>query len=526
MKHSRPIFYGENMQATIQQLDQAIAQGQVAKAISLGESLVQAWPKNQHVALSLSEAYRMAGETGKARAAAKSAYAIDPAFPFAQAQFLRCLMPFAEHHTMMTVLEKALAADCRDPWCLQVFSDAAIAIDEWSLAREFLGQLSSHTQGVQQGQARYMQGVSFQVSGMHDQAIAALQQAASIPALAPRAYWSMVSLDSDSVSDNALETLLQSESMPGSEKRYVWQSLGQKKHLAGEHAAAFKCWQSANQLSLPLHRYSHSHWERFFEQLKQGVASPESFLQDSQAASHASPIFVVGLPRSGSTLLEQLLVASGRVQALGELRDLEVIVQEVLGRNIRPMPMDVTGEDWRQVAQSGVAQQYQARIASRCRPDMIPCDKNPANVLWLGVILRAWPDAKIIHVHKTPEAACLGAFRQIFAAAAPWSYQLEDIAHYYRHTQSLLQYWHQQYPGRILDVSYEAFVTDPVAEGRRVFGYLGLPWHDAVVEGVGQQSTNIPTASSSQVRAGVHQGYLHAWEAYQQSLEPFTKAIA
>lgn len=513
------------MGATIQQLDQAIAQGRITQAVDLGESLIRGQPGNQHVALSLSEAYRLAGKTGAAKLTAGKAYALDPDFSFAQAQLLRCLLPYAEHCTMKPVLEKALQSGCKDRWCLQVFSDAAIAIDEWGLARKFLDLLARVTQGVQQAQAHYMRGISCQVAGENEQAIAALKMAAATPALAARALWSMVSVDPDSTTIDKLESVLQVESTPEQEKRYVWQALGQKKHLAGEHEAAFHCWQQANRLSEPLHHYSHPHWEHFFYQLQQGVASAGQF-QQAEEGSAESPIFIVGLPRSGSTLLEQLLIASGKVQALGELRDLEVTVQDVLDKPVRPMPIEMNSSDWGRVAQSSIAVRYLDRIASRRRAGLIPCDKNPANVLWLGVILKAWPNARVIHVHKTPEAACLGVYRQLFAAAAPWSYQLEDIAHYYRHYQSLLQFWQQQFPGRMLDVQYEAFVADPVGEGRNVFNYLGLDWDDAVVEGIGQQKVNIPTASSSQVRAGIHQGYLHAWEAYKTQLKPFTKAIA
>ena len=514
------------MTGTIQQLDQAINQGQIGQAIVLGEALIKALPDNQHVALSLSEAYRQAGQTGLAKATARQAFEIDAAFSFAQAQYLRCLLPYADHKIMMSVLEQARSMSGTDPWCLQVFSDAAVAIDEWQLAGEFLSLLEENSQGEPQAQAHYMRGVSFQVAGSNDAAMERFKMAAKVAAVAPRAYWSMVSIEPDSVSIHQLQSLLNHSAVAEQEKRYLWQSLGQKYHKANDHVEAFKCWQQANRLSRLLHPYSHQHWERFFDQLQGGLRAEEAFVQSAGPVADKSPIFIVGLPRSGSTLIEQLLVASGEVQSLGELRDLEIIVQESLNKDIRPMPLNLVADDWSRVAQSGVAQRYQERIGSRVEADSIPCDKNPANLLWLGVILKAWPDAKIIHVRKSPEAACLGAYRQLFAAAAPWSYSLADIAHYYQYCQSLLNFWQGQFPGRILEVSYESFVEAPEEQGRRILDYLGLDWCDDMVAGIGQQQSTIPTASSTQVRLGLHTGFLHAWEPYKTQLEPFTKAIS
>jgi len=512
---------------TIQQLDQAINKGELALAIRLGESLYRDSPGSQHVALSLSEAYRQAGKTAQASQTAKQAYHLDPAFVFAQAQYLRCLLPYADHKAMFEILQQALKLDIHDPWCLQVFSDAAVAIDEWQVASEFLGKLEQHSQGVQKAQAQYMRGVSFQVSGMNDKAILLFRAAQhSSGAVAPRALWSLTSVDPAAVTTSELDAALGDPSVSEQEKRYLWQASGQKRHSEGDHEQAFDCWQRANTLSEPLHQYSHQRWEDFFAQLQDGVICGGEFVRSAEAEQTESPVFIVGLPRSGSTLVEQLLVASGQVQALGELRDLEVSVQEVLGRDIRPLPFDISNDDWCRVAQSDLAVHYDKRTASRREKGVIPCDKNPANVLWLGIILNAWPTARIIHVHKAPEAACLGAYRQLFSAAAPWSYRLEDIAHYYHHYRALISFWEDRFPGRILDVQYEDFVSHPKEQGRKIFQYLGLDWRDDLVAGVGQQKGVIPTASSSQVRAGVHQGYLHAWEPYKAQLALFTKAIS
>ena len=514
------------MTGTIQQLDQAINQGQISQAILLGEALHKASPGNQHVALSLSEAYRQAGQTGSAKATAQLAFEIDPTFPFAQAQYLRCLIPYADHLAMMAVLEKARLLSVTDPWCLQVCSDAAVAIDEWQMAGEFLKLLEDRTQGGQRAQAQYLRGVSYQVAGRNDAAMEKFNIAANTPALVPRAYWSMVSVDTDSVPFEELERRLNHSETPAKDKRYLWQSLGQKFHKVGEYEQAFRCWQQANTLSQPMHPYRHSDWTKFFGQLQKGMKSVWPFASQAGHVASRPPVFIVGLPRSGSTLIEQLLVASGRVQALGELRDLEVIIQESVNKDIRPMPIKLEVSDWEQVAQSNIADNYHQRISSRLRSDKIPCDKNPANVLWLGVILNAWPDAKIIHVHKSPEATCLGVYRQLFAAAAPWSYNLPDIAHYYRHCQSLLDYWQTEFPGRILDVSYEAFVERPEEQGQKIYDYLGLDWCNESLAGIGQQQGNIPTASTSQIREGLHAGYLRAWEPYKTQLEPFTKALS
>ncbi len=239
-----------------------------------------------------------------------------------------------------------------------------------------------------------------------------------------------------------------------------------------------------------------------------------------------APIFIVGMPRTGTTLLERCLGQHPEILAAGELphfanaltaaalahRKAARLSRQDLIATAPQLDLRALGEDY----------------LSRCRPQAHTrahfIDKLPLNYLYCGLIHRALPAARIIHLTRHPLASCHAMYKTLFKDAYPFSYDFDDLARYYAGYRSLMRHWHAAMPGVILDVSYEGLVGDLKSELRRVLAYCGLEWHDACLE-FHRNPNPSATASASQVRQPLYASSLHLWEHYATELKPLYERL-
>jgi hypothetical protein len=237
------------------------------------------------------------------------------------------------------------------------------------------------------------------------------------------------------------------------------------------------------------------------------------------------PIFIVGLPRTGTTLLERMLDRVPGVRSAGELMDFKQALGAAVGRVQREAPALSPIEAALRVDVASLGADYLrgAREAAHGAPVFI--DKMPVNFLYCGLIRAALPKARILHLRREPMDACHAVFKTLFAQAYFFSYDQHELADYYDRYRRLMAHWHAVLPGAILDVRYEDLVTDTEAQARRVLAFCGLPWDDAVLspEGNARPST---TASAAQVRQPVHAGSIGRWKAVADGLEPLRRRLS
>jgi hypothetical protein len=265
-------------------------------------------------------------------------------------------------------------------------------------------------------------------------------------------------------------------------------------------------------------RYSLEEDERLF------AAIQKMFNQAAELppAGPDGPIFIIGLPRSGSTFVEQMLVNSGVVDAPGELWDFEALLSAP-----QPMPGSLTDEQLADLPGrdfSAIGEEYLDRVAARLEPGRRFVDKNPFNFRFVGMILQALPQARIVHVHKQPLEACLGTFRHLFASVAPWSCTLGEVAGYYRLYNSMMLHWQQQYPDQILTLDYEHIVREPKQAAERLYSHCGLAWKDEYLTVKGDNRA-IRSASASQVRQGLNTEALGTASHYDEQLKPLARQL-
>jgi hypothetical protein len=233
-------------------------------------------------------------------------------------------------------------------------------------------------------------------------------------------------------------------------------------------------------------------------------------------ASDPAPVFILGLPRSGSTLIEQILASHSQVEGTEELTQIECYAAELSGGL-----QNLAAADARRLGERYLAETRAYRKTAR--PFFI--DKMPNNFWHIGLIHLALPNAKIIDIRREPLACCFGNLKQLFGAARQeFSYSIEDIARYYRTYLELMSHWHAVLPGRVLTVHYEDVVEDLEGNVRRILDYCGLAFESACLQ-FHQTRRSVRSASSEQVRQPLSREGLHQWRHYEPWLGPLKEAL-
>lgn len=228
-----------------------------------------------------------------------------------------------------------------------------------------------------------------------------------------------------------------------------------------------------------------------------------------------SVVFVLGMPRSGTTLVEQILASHSQVYGAGELRFLERSVSAIDWRS-EPLSSDKL---------KSVRDAYFAALEGIGASEPWITDKLPFNFWWIGFIFAAVPDARVVHVRRDARAICWSNFRRFFPSPrVGFASDLEDLAEYYRLYAGLMDFWHEKFPGRIYDLDYEMLTEHQEDETRRLLEYVGLDWEDACLD-FHETKRAVRTLSASQVRRSLYRGSSDEWRRYAGHLGPLIERL-
>jgi tetratricopeptide (TPR) repeat protein len=370
---------------------------------------------------------------------------------------------------------------------------------------------------------------SLKTVGRREESIDAYRAAAAARPNFGDAYWSLANLKTYRFSDAELGRMRIEESAPTTalvDRYHLCFALGKAYEDRGEYAESFHYYEQGNALKKAASRYRPELIERN-TRLQKEVCTRDFFAaRAGWGAASAAPIFIVGLPRSGSTLLEQILASHSRVEGTSELADIPRMALDLQGRDPDlehpPYPGVLAQLHADDVRRLGEKYLTDTGIYRTGKPFFI--DKMPNNFRHLGLIHLILPNARIIDARREPMACCFGNFKQHFASGQEFTYSLSDIARYYRTYLELMNHWNEVLPGRVLKVEHEAVVEDLDGSVRRILEFCGLDFEISCVE-FHKTERSIRTASSEQVRQPIFREGLDQWKRYEPWLGPLKAAL-
>jgi hypothetical protein len=235
------------------------------------------------------------------------------------------------------------------------------------------------------------------------------------------------------------------------------------------------------------------------------------------------PIFVLGMPRSGTTLTEQIISSHPDVHGAGELPDLMAIAQRDVAGTGAVFPNNIPALDLAGLGTWGA--DYVNGLQRRAPTAKRITDKMPVNFLAIGLIHMMLPNAKIIHVDRNPVDTCLSCFMQLFSSRQDQTYDLAELGRYYVDYARLMEHWRNVLPkGAFLDVQYEDIVADQETQARLMIAFCGLDWNDACID-FHKNKRPVRTASVSQVRQPIYKSSVERWRPYEKFLGPLLDAL-
>jgi tetratricopeptide (TPR) repeat protein len=317
-----------------------------------------------------------------------------------------------------------------------------------------------------------------------------------------------------------LEAVLSRRPRPDDELRIRY-ALAKEYEDIGEAGRAFRHLEAANTAHKARIGYDFSSDAAIFDAIENGFRQPGFFAGGSKLSD--APIFITGMPRTGTTLVDRILSVHPQVHSAGELQAMPLAIKQLAGTRSRQVLDPETVAASAALAPETVGRAYLAHAGQHVqRADGRFIDKLPANFLNIGHIARALPHAAIICLRRHPLDTVWSNYKNLFATSSAYyfySYDLIDTARYFARFDRLMGFWEQLFPGRILPLSYEALVADQEAESRRLYAHCGLEWTAAAL--TFHTSTDaVATPSAAQVRRPIYRDAVARWRAHTEALAP------
>jgi tetratricopeptide (TPR) repeat protein len=450
-----------------------------------------------------------------------------PDYQAARYDYVQVLLSRHKHVRALEELDKLLKVEPGNRTYRTAYATARVGLGDNKKAVELYRELLLETPRA--FELHLSIAHALKTLGRQDEAIESYRTAAGIRPSYGDAYWSLANLKTYRFADGEIARMRVEESAPNTalaDRFHLCFALGKALEDRGEYAESFKYYERGNALKKAESRYKPEHTERN-ARLQASVCSTELFgARQGVGSASAAPIFIVGLPRAGSTLLEQILASHSQVEGTMELPDIPRIVQELQGRESTDADpryprvlAELPAEEFRRLGEKYLAD---TRVYRAGKPRFI--DKMPNNFRHIGLIHLILPNAKIIDARREAMACCFSNFKQLFASGQEFTYSLEDIGRYYKSYVALMEHWNTVLPDKILRVAHQEVVNDLEGNVRRILAFCGLEFEPQCVE-FHKTERSVRTASSEQVRQPIFKEGLDQWRHFEPWLDPLKKVL-
>ncbi len=452
--------------------------------------------------------------------------ALAPHYNAARYDLVLTLVDLHKHQRAREEAEKLMAAEPNNPGVRVTYAGILMALGDVDGAIERYRKLIQEMPG--DSELHQSLGHALKTNGQQPEAVASYHRATDIRAEFGEAYWSLANLKTYRFSDAELDRMRQFEAQPfiqRADRYHLCFALGKGLEDRGEYAESFRYYERGNALKKEASRYRAAMQEKAALR-QQEICTPEFFAaRRGWGCSSAAPIFVLGLPRAGSTLLEQILASHSQIEGTMELANVPRLVgslgsQSSFGETHYPDALqDLTAGQCQAFGEDYIQGTMVYRTG---RPFFI--DKMPNNFRNIPLIHLMLPNAKIIDARRDALDCSFSNFKQLYARGHQFAYSLEDIGRYYRSYVGLMDHWDRVLPGRVLCVKHEDVLADLEGSVRRILDYCGLPFEPACVE-FHKTQRRVHTASAEQVRRPINRDGVDQWRPYEPWLGPLKEAL-
>lgn len=489
-------------------------------ADSLLRTFLQAHPEDVNALKLLGEISWKRRDYGAAETSYRKCVELAPDFAAAKYDYVRLLFELSKLGQAKTHLDELLL---RDPRNLNYRSQMAYILGHIG---DYSNALRFHRDVVQevadQPEAWMAYANDLRAAGAQSDCIAAYRKVIELNPAFAGAYWTLANLKTFRFSQSDIEAMLTQLACPDlkiHDRSLLHFSLGKALEDDKRYEDAFDHFRKGNALHRSTIDYDADQNTHEFERFKT-VFTRDFFRQRTGAGIPASDaIFIVSLPRSGSTLVEQILSSHSAIEGTSELPHVQSIARRFAGR----FPESLPGMSTDLFGAMGETYLQETRDFRRLgRPHFT--DKMPSNLAYVGFIQLILPNAKIIDVRRHPLDCCVANFKQIYPRAHKFSYRLADVGRYYGDYVDLMAHFDEVLPGKIHHLIYERLVENPESEIRKMFDYLGLPFEQACLRFY-ENDRAVRTASSEQVRKPISKGSIGSWRKYEFALGPLKTAL-
>lgn len=370
-------------------------------------------------------------------------------------------------------------------------------------------------------------GVALETVGQFDEAVDVFHQALELQPGYAQAYKNLSSVVDFKPGDPnipIMESLAEDTNTSNDDLSLLSFALGKAYENTGDYEKVFDALAKGNRLYRDRLTFDPADVEALFDRI---IATFDSSFCSSESGDGYDsdlPIFIVGMPRSGTSLVEQILASHPQVHGAGELRDVSRLAIDLprrfgLSVSYPECATNVAPEDW-----AAVGQDYVNGLQALSPDSPRISDKMPPNHQYIGLINRVLPNAAIIHCVRDPVDTCLSCFKTLFREGQLYSFDLTELGLYYRQYKRLDDHWKKLLPNRMLDIRYEDVIEDLEGSARRLVAHCGLDWDDACLD-FHSNKRPVHTASAGQVRRPIYTSSMGRWRRYEKHLAPLLDAL-